>query len=379
MKVFKQGITLFVILAGLSGFGGSKAFGGWLYEIDKPKAPQINKSKTLHNPTIAQIQNAIKPHTRIDIIGTVDASSGDRLEVLVDDVRLNFKRANKIKWSGDDTWGGFIEVAAKRVQVLNLRMEVNGWGRCRGIIVNTPASDVLFSGCQFNNVADGMIADGEWQRLAVENTKFTKCSDWTSSGDMEGGYGIFLEDDDSEPDHLRLSNVNISLDNSSGQHGVRISKVQNIVIEGSKIGANAKRSLWAYGVEYVSITNSTFETGSVLFNLKRDEWQTDRPTRHVRMWNCLIDHDNLLTPLAIFCGKRTVDVKIKDVDIKSNGSNDSIEVAWREDSGSPSRNICWHADSMTFNGKSLASKTYEFSDWSNSELEELNIGPVNHF
>jgi hypothetical protein len=225
-------------------------------------------------------------------------------------------------------------------------------------------------------VADGLIADGQWARLTIENTAFLKCNDWSAPG-MDGGYGLFLEDDDSSADHLRLINVRVSLAGTSDQHGIRIAKVQNIMIDQSKFGASGKRSLWAYGIENTCVTNTTFDKGSVLFNLKTTELQTDRPTRHVRISNCLINHDSILMPFAIYCGKGTQDFQFKDIDINSTSAPSAIEIGWRESGGDQSQNIRWAASSINFNGNPMKGmKDVSIaSDWSKAELRDLKIGP----
>src|SRR5688572_13786545 len=98
MVVFKKAITLSVICAM---FGASSANAIWDYPVDSPIKPTLNNLRTLVNPSVSEIQNAIEPRTRIDIVGDVDASNGQRISINVDDVRLNFKRASLIQWSGD--------------------------------------------------------------------------------------------------------------------------------------------------------------------------------------------------------------------------------------------------------------------------------------
>lgn len=376
MNVFKSGITLSVMFSSV--LAAQAADAAWAYRVDDPIKPQITRHRTLTNPTIAQIRNAIAPHTRVDIVGEVDASNGDIIHVFDNDVRLNFARANKVRWSGEDRWEGFIETEAQRVQVTGLKFQVtdSSPGRCRGILLYSGAGDILVSGCVFNNIADGFVADGEWERVTVQNSKFLNCTDWDDSS-MDGGYGMFLEDDDEQPDYLRISNVTVTLSSNSGQHGIRLSQVQNVAIEDSSIKANQKRSLWVYGAENISIANTTFQIGSVLFNLKPSEIMTDRPLEHVRMSNCRIDHDSILAPLEIYCGKGTVDFKMKNIDITSATSDRAMEVNWREDSGTQSRNISWNGDSITFNGHTMRNSECNITnDWSNSELNQLNIGAV---
>jgi len=376
MNVFTPAITLSVIG---SIFAGSHAQAVWVYPVDPPVRPTINTVKTLHDPTLAQIQNAIAPHTRIDVVGTVDASGGDHIYVDSDDVRLNFTRAAKVYWSGNDVWNGFVEVEAHRVELRGLRMQVadSSPGMCRGMNIYTPSSDVLISHCEFTNIADGLVADGEWERIAIEHTKFLNCGDWASDS-MQGGYGLFLEDDDEDTDNLRLTDVTVTLANTSDQHGIRISKVQNLLIEDSNFGANGKRSMWAYGVENMAVRDTTFTHGSVLFNLKPYELQTDRPTKHVRFDNCLINHSGILTPLSIFCGKGTIDFKMRDCDINSTTSSDAISIAWR-DPGDISKNIRWYEGSIKFNGQPLLGMDgCDMSpDWTEQQAESLSIGPVN--
>ena len=377
MNVFKLVFTLTVIAAVLCGM--SAEAGSWMYKVDQPAKPSTSKRKELRNPTVAEIQAAIAPRTRIEIVGTVDASNGDRLMVTANDVRLDFKKAKKVSWRGADNWGGFIEVSGQRVEVLNLKFAVasNSPGRCRGMVIHTPATDLRVNKCTFSNIADGVIADGEWARVAIENTRFLKCNDW-ASGEMAGGYGLFLEDDDLQPDHLTLSGVRVTLANSSDQHGIRMSMVERVLIENSTFGANGKRSMWAYGVSNMSVHSTTFNKGSVLFNLKTTEWQTDRPVQHVRMWNCLIDHDSILAPLSIFCGKGTMDFRIKDCDINSKKSPVWLEMGWREGSGSTSENIRWYNDTIHFNGNPIRGyeKTQIANDWSDQELKQLSIKAV---
>jgi hypothetical protein len=379
MNVFK-GITPVVIVAvvGLAVvFGAGQAWAGWLYPVDAPQPARINKRKVLHNPTLAEIQRAIKPRTRIDIIGTVDASNGGFLDVNEHDVRLNFKRASQVKWTGGDTWNGLIEISGQRIEVRGLKLMAAGSGRCRGIVIHTPASDVRISGCTVSGAADAFVADGQWQRIAIEHCRFLNCADWNNTS-MDGGYGMYIEEDDHDADHLRISDVRVTLSGGSAQHGLRISKVQDIVIENSRIGANDKRSLWVYGAERVSIRNSAFTTGSVLFNLKPDEWMADRPTRHVRMWNCTIDHDSILLPLGIYCGKGMSDFRLKDCQINSTQADAWMEVSWRETGGPPSRNIRWLDGSVTFNGEVV--NGFESciigSEWADGDLKRLKIGPA---
>src|SRR4051794_476808 len=121
MNVFTPAITLFVIGSVLV---GSHAQAVWVYPVDAPIRPTITNVKTLHDPTLAQIQNAIAPHTRIDVIGTVDASNGDHIYIGSNDVRLNFNNANTVYWSGNDVWNGFLEIEANRVEVRGLKMQV---------------------------------------------------------------------------------------------------------------------------------------------------------------------------------------------------------------------------------------------------------------
>lgn len=375
MKVFTPAVTLCVISSVLL---GSQAQAVWVYPVDAPAPPTINSVKTLHNPTLAQIQNAIAPHTRVDVIGTVDASSGGHLYVGFDDVRLNFTQAARVYWSGNDVWNGFVEVEAHRVELRNLKMQVadSSPGMCRGMNIYTPSTDVLITGCEFKNIADGLVADGEWGRIAIVHTKFLNCGDWASSS-MQGGYGLFLEEDDDYTDNLRLKDVTVTLANTSDQHGIRISKVQNLLIDNCNFGANGKRSMWAYGVENMAVRNTTFNHGSVLFNLKPYELQTDRPTKHVRFDNCLINHSGILTPLSIFCGKCTIDFAMRDCDINSTTSSSAMSIAWR-DPGNQSKNIRWFDGSIKFNGQVLMNMDgCDMSpDWTQQQLQNLAIGPI---
>ncbi|MCI0674236.1 MAG: right-handed parallel beta-helix repeat-containing protein, partial [Phycisphaerales bacterium] len=358
MKVFKSAITVFVISMVLS---GANAEAAWVYPVDSPQKPTLTKVKTLHNPTMGQIQNAIAPKTRVNIIGDVDASGGERLHVNVDDVRLNFAKANKIYWSGGDTWEGFVNISGSRVQVQKLKMEVQGGGRCRGAVVETPASDIKIVNCEFTNVADGLVADGDWARLAIVNTKFLNCSDW-APGSMDGGYGMFLEDDDWDPDHLLISNVQVTLSSNSWQHGTRISQAENVLIEDSEIGAMQKRSLWAYGVRNMAVRNSIFNTGSMLFNLKPDELYTSRPVENVRISNCTINHSSILQPLGIYCGHGTVNFRFKNVDVFSSTNSKWLTIGYT--SGDVSENIRWPDGSITFNGNQIWGLQSTTIDWS---------------
>jgi hypothetical protein len=250
---------------------------------------------------------------------------------------------------------------------------VVGDGKCRGVVIHTPASDVRFLNCTFENIADGMIADAQWQRLSLENTSFLNCGDWDSSS-MDGGYGMFLEDDDGDADHIRLINVTVTLSSSSGQHAIRIAKVQRLLIKNSYFGANAKRAMWAYGVDYMTITGTTFDKGNVLFNLKTTEWQTERATRYLRMENCRIDHRSILTPLSIYCGKGSRYMRFRDIDITSTTSDKAMEIGWR---GGDNRKIQWEDGSMTFNGQVLHGyDSCAINDWSDDELVALKIGPM---
>lgn len=376
MFVFKT-FTSCVIVSLLFVCGGmcGVAKADWVYAVQRPAPPKTTKTQTLKNPSVAEIQNALADNTRINVVGKVKANNGDRLMITSSNVRLDFSKASTISWRGSDNWGGFLEISGSRVEVLNLKMKVaKNSGRCRGVIIQTPASDVRLRNCVFSNVSDGLIADGEWARVSVENTAFLKCNDW-SDGGMAGGYGIFMEDDDKNADHLRLENVKVTLANSSDQHGIRISMVENILIDQCRFGANGKRSLWAYGVENVSIANTTFTKGSLLFNLKTTEWQTDRPVKHVRMWNCEINHDSILMPIAIYCGKGTQDFQMKEIDINSTNAPDAIEVGWRENGGGISKDIRWENSSIRFNGRNLSSKDVSIGkDWSKKELKQARIG-----
>src|SRR5688572_3374425 len=140
MTVFRTIITPFVILSAV--LLTQAAHAQWQYQVDLPQAPSLTQTKTLTNPTVAQIQAAIKPHTRIIVIGQVDASNGDVLEIHTDDVRINFFRAQPVQWSGGNTWRGFVNISGQRVQVVHLRMQVNSSGKCHGVVLETPASDV---------------------------------------------------------------------------------------------------------------------------------------------------------------------------------------------------------------------------------------------
>src|SRR5688572_11517613 len=116
MSVFKNAVTLSVACVM---FGASNASAVWDFPVDPPVPPTINNIRTLVDPSVSEIQNAIAPRTRIEIIGDVDASNGQRISINVDDVKLNFKRASLIRWSGNDTWTGFVEVSSHRVELLN--------------------------------------------------------------------------------------------------------------------------------------------------------------------------------------------------------------------------------------------------------------------
>lgn len=371
MNVFKIAITACVITSALLTNSASAV---WSYPVSKPIKPSLTNTKYLQDPTVQEIQDAIAPKTQIKITGTVDASGGHRISVEDNDVRLNFSQAQIINWSGSDTWSGFIEVSGQRVEILNMKMKVVSGGKCRGVVIHTPASDVRFANCTFENIADGMIADAQWQRLSLENTKFLNCGDWSSTS-MEGGYGLFLEDDDSQDDHIRLVNVTVTLANSSGQHALRIAKVQRLLIQDSFFGANAKRAMWAYGVDYMTIKGTTFDKGNVLFNLKTNEWQTERATRYVRMEDCRIDHRSILTPLSIYCGKGSRYMRFRNIDITSTTSDKAMEIGWR---GNPdNRKIEWVDGSMTFNGQTLHGyDSCAANDWNDQELAELKIGPM---
>ena len=74
MNVFKHVITLAVI--GSAVFICSPAHALWGYPVNPPKAPSLTKTTYLTNPNVGQIQAAIKPNTRIVVIGTVNASGG---------------------------------------------------------------------------------------------------------------------------------------------------------------------------------------------------------------------------------------------------------------------------------------------------------------
>src|SRR5688572_16700776 len=136
-------------------FSGGFVSGGDAEPIQMPRKPVLAQVKHLINPSVADIQNAIEPGVRIDITGSVNASDGRTLKIEVDDVRLNFKRAATVAWSGSDTWDGFLNISGRRVEVVNLRLEVQGDGRCRGVVLLSPASDVRINKCAFRNTADG--------------------------------------------------------------------------------------------------------------------------------------------------------------------------------------------------------------------------------
>ena len=372
MSVFKIVLTMSVI--SISVFGQDVLGAAWSYPVNPPIKPNLIAVKYLNNPSVGEIQNAIQPRTRIEISGTVNASSGQRINVNKDDVRLNFKNADVVNWSGNDNWGGFIEVGSSRVQIMNLKMKVVSNTKCRGVVLHSPASDVRFSNCTFENIADGFIADGNFARIEMKNVSFLNCGDWPSSS-MEGGYGIFFEEDDADADHVKLDNVEVTLSNSSGQHGIRVSKLQRLWIEDSFFGANAKRSFWAYGVDYVTIKDTTFDHGSVLFNLKTHELQTERASRYVRMDNCTINHSSILKPLAIYCGKGTRYFWFRDLNITSTTSPQYLEVGWRSDD--VTRKINWYEGSVTFNGQPMYGLDgTAIYDWNEGERTNLKIGPI---
>lgn len=368
--VLRSAITIAVTVI----IASPMAHGNWVYPVDPPQPAKITHVRQLINPSVAQIQGAIAPNTRVDIIGQVDASGGQRLFIGVDDVRLNFQRAGRIDWSGPDMWEGFVEIAGHRVELVHLEMAVAGEGRCRGIIIHSAASDIRVAHCAFNNVADGLIADGEWDRLAIEHTSFIDCSDWNDQT-KDGGYGLFLEDDDEHSDNLRLADVTVTLGPSSGQHGIRICKVQNALIEDSFFGAMHKRSFWAYGVDSMTVRGVTFDQGSVMFNIKADESLTDRPSTHVRMHDCVINHTTIMEPLQIYCGKGTRDFKMCDIAINSTTSDRALIVGWRSEH--LIRNIRWYDGSLTFNGQPIVGTACcQMEDWSPEERAALNIGPI---
>lgn len=371
MTVFRTFITSFVIVIAVC---SQAADAQWQYQVDLPIPPTIVNTKYLHNPTVAQIQAAIKPRTRIIVVGTVDASAGDVLEVNADDVRLNFYRAKTIQWSGEDTWRGFVNITGQRVQIVHLRLRVNSPGKCRGVLIETPASDVRLAYCAFRNTSDGLVADGEWERLYVLRCKFLDCGTW-SDPSMPGGYGMFIEDDDWNIDHLRINHVTVTLASNSGQHGLRVSQVQNSMIQNSRFGANEKRSFWAYGVDRMAIQSCTFTTGSVLFNLMSDEYYTERPTTRVRMENCRIDHSTILQPISVYCGRGTRDLRIRDIDVNSSSSPEWLSIGWR--TNEDSRNIRWFDGSISFNGGAIYGyDSTSIPDWDGWELDALHIGPM---
>jgi len=290
--VYKTTFAWFVILALFAAFPASA---DWAYPVDKPNSPEISRTVRLVNPSLDDIQDAVDNHTRVEIDGTVDASGGGYIAVAANDVILDFSDADQVYWSGSNAWDGFISISAHRVQVLGLRVRVNGSGRIRGVQIYTPATDVKIRECEFSNFADGLVADGSWNRIAIEKTEFLNCQDWDNG--MEGGYGMYFNDSDDDKDNLRIDRVKITLGSSSGQHGVRLCNVQNILVDRSTIGANNKRSLWAFGTDDLCIRRSTFNHGSVLFNLMTFENIANRPTEHVRMEDCSINHDTILDPI----------------------------------------------------------------------------------
>lgn len=391
MNNIRRTARRFGIVLGISmlGFGGQgvhvvHASSGpdWAYPVDAPTPPQISKRVRLTSPTVAEIQNALTANTSVEVHGNVQFRSGDTIAVRANDVQLDFQNADKITWTGQDTWAGFIEIYSSRVELIGLDLEVasNSPGNCRGVQLYTPASDVRITGCRIRNTADGIVADGEWERLAIEDTDILDISDWTNPN-WDGGYGIFLEDDDLEPDHLWIDNISITLSSRAGQHGLRMSQVQHALIENSTIGANNKRTLWAYGVYKVCVRNCVFEKGSVLFNLRPSEWYTERPLEYLRVDNCTINHNSIMTPLAIHCGKGTRYVQMRHIDIYSPAARYPIEIGWREpfrdDNGKPfSQLITWPRGTIWFNDQPADDRsTWQITDWTEEELDALRIGP----
>src|SRR5437870_13556218 len=68
----------------------------WSYPVKPPVAPKISRHRELKNPSVAQIQNAIRPHTSIQITGNVDGSGGKTIKIDADDVQLDFSHASLV-------------------------------------------------------------------------------------------------------------------------------------------------------------------------------------------------------------------------------------------------------------------------------------------
>lgn len=371
----KVWITLFVIVA--AGFMTPSAHALWHYRMHLTVAPVLTKTRTLYNPTVAQIQNAIAPNTLVVIKGSVKASDGGTLRIETDDVKLDFTQASQVNWSGEDTWDGFLNISGNRVRVEGLRFQVSGnRGRCRGITIMTPATDVRIANCRFNWTSDGVVADGNWARVVLRDVKLLNCGNWIDEN-MPGGYGIFMEDDDHSRDDLFLINVKITLAHNAGQHGIRLSQVERVRIHNCDVTANQKRSLWAYGVDCMAVTRSTFRKGSVLFNLTPDEWYTDRPVSRVRIDACRIVHTGILEPLNIYCGHGTRYITMRDLAVTSTSSEKWIGIGWRGNGDPESEHIRWYDGSVTFNGRTVSGRqNAKISDWSISEQNECRIGPM---
>jgi hypothetical protein len=368
MNVFKHTITLSVIL--LTMWSAAPAFAQWGYAIHPPKAPNLTRSKTLTNPTVEQIQKAITPNTWVKVHGTVNARSGAVINIDVANVRLDFRRAERVDWRGHDTWSGFISISGSRVEVLGVRMSANSAGKCRGVTLFTPASDVRISGCEFRNTADGLVGDGEFARILIENSSFLNCGNFQNTS-WEGGYGIFLQDKDWNDDHIHLNNVKVTLAKGATQHGIRVSSVQRMLVENSDIGANEKRSFWAYGVDRLCLRNSVFRDGSVLFSLMGHEKYSTRPLSRVRLDNCTIRHTGIMQPINLYCSTGTRNFRMRNVNITSTSSEDWMQLNWRT---KDSQIIRWTG--VTFNGRAMNGwgKIRVFG-WERQEMINNRIGP----
>jgi hypothetical protein len=372
MNVFKPVITLSVILTVL--LTSATASAQWGYRVDPPIAPNITRTKTLHNPTISQIQDAIQPNTQVKVFGNVDASTGQILTVYFDDVRLDFSKANQIQWRGGDSWAGFISICAERVEIRKLRVNIVGPGRCRGIMLYDPCRDIYINNCEFRGAPDGLVADGSYTRILIENTGFLDCGNFQNVR-MEGGYGMFFQDNDWEDDHVHLKNVTITMNGNATQHGLRISGVQRMLIEDSSIGANEKRSLWAYGVDRLAIRNSTFHDGSLLFGLMDHEFYNNRPMSRVRLDTIRIYHTGILQPIGIRCSKGTTNFRMRNLDIHSTSSREWwLALHWRHTGYC--EKIRWRTDSIRYNGQMLNGWSGTWIDgWTDQEHLHHRIGP----
>src|SRR5688572_22194003 len=288
----------------------------WVYPVDPPVAPNYTQIVNLTNPTMAQIQSWLNVGSvALRVHGTVSALSGQRLIFNHDDVLLTFSLDSPINWSGSDTWGGFLEINADRIKVHGLEFTIldSSPGKCRAVSMSS-ASDVYINQCRFNKIADAFNADGTFLRIRIELSTFLNCSDWPDP-DMNGGYGVYFEDDDAAADHLAILDVMITQNEgtyAAGQAAVRIGRGEQILMQDCSIHAESNRCLRAYQVENIAIRGCHFEKQSLQINTETDATFASTPTEHVRIEDCTFDHYGIFAPLTIMCGKITRDLRVRN-------------------------------------------------------------------